>query len=180
MVPAKGLTWSIPKDNYPCVAIGDIRWGDYEVSSDALLEGKGTVALWARVNFFRDHGMAGYYLRVDQEGKWELGVAKNRHRGEMFYTEKSLANGVFSGFKPEAWHNLSLAAEGDLLRASIDGKPVAEVKDGTHTVGAVGYSTWAEGIQKDHEDMKKAMVIGTKYGQARYDNLNVRPLPIYQ
>jgi galactosylceramidase len=177
MVPAKGLTWSIPKDNYPCVAIGDIRWGDYEVSSDALLEGKGTVALWARVNFFRDHGMAGYYLRVDQEGKWELGVAKNRHRGEMFYTEKSLANGVFSGFKPEAWHNLSLAAEGDLLRASIDGKPVAEVKDGTHTVGAVGYSTWAEGIQKDHEDMKKAMVIGTKYGQARYDNLNVRPLP---
>jgi galactosylceramidase len=176
VVPAKGLTWSIPKDNYPCVAIGDIRWGDYEVSADAMLEGEGTIALWARVGFFRDHGMAGYYLRVDQGGKWEFGVSKNRHRQEKFYSEKSLATGELTDFKPDAWHNLLIVAEGDQLRASIDGKLVAEVKDNTHPTGAVGFSTWAEGIQKDSEDMKKAMVIGTKYGHARYDNLKVRPL----
>jgi galactosylceramidase len=176
MVPAKGLTWAIPKDNYPCVVIGDVRWGDYEVSSDALLEGQGNVALWARVNAFRDHGLAGYYLRVDQAGKWELGVANNRRGKNKFYTEKALATGHLAAFTPDAWHKLALRVEGSLLRASVDGKQVVEIKNGTYAAGAVGYSTWAEGIQKDHEDMKKAMVIGTKYGQARYDNLLVRPV----
>ena len=177
-VPAKGLTWSIPKDNYPCVAIGDVRWNDYEVSSDAHLEGsKGDMALWARVSSFRDHGMAGYYLRVDQEGKWELGVAKNRYGPNNFYTEKPLANGHLPQFKADAWHKLALLADGSQLRGSIDGAVVAEVQDGTWAAGAVGYSTWAEGIQKDYEDMKSAMVIGLKYGQARFDNLLVRPVP---
>ena len=177
MVPAKGLTWSIPKDNFPCVVIGDIRWRDYEVSSDARLEGNGTVALWARVNAFRDHGHAGYYLRVDQDGKWELGVSNNRHGANRFYTEKTLSSGQLANFKPEAWHKLAILADGNLLRGSIDGVQITEVKDNTYINGAIGYSTWAEGIQKDYEDMKTAMVIGTKYGQARYDNLLVRPVP---
>jgi hypothetical protein len=176
VVPAKGLTWSIPKDNYPCVALGDIRWSDYEVSTDALLEGKGTIALWARVDAFRDHGMAGYYLRVDPDGKWELGVSNNRRGRNRFYTEKPLANGQVEGFLAEAWHKLSIRAQGRQLKASLDGKPLAEMTDGTYAKGAVGYSTWAEGIQKDGEDMKKAMVIGTPYGHARFDNLLVRPL----
>jgi galactosylceramidase len=175
VVPAKGLTWSIPKDNYPCVALGDIRWGDYEVSSDALLEGKGTIALWARVDAFRDHGIAGYYLRVDQDGKWELGVSNNRRGRNRFYTEKSLANGQVGGFRAEAWHKLAIRAQGSQLKASLDGKPLADVTDSTYAKGAVGYSTWAEGIQKDAEDMKKAMVIGTPYGHARFDNLIVQP-----
>lgn len=176
MVPAKGLTWAIPKDNYPCTVIGDVHWRDYEVSSDVYLEGEGDVALWARVNSFRDHGLAGYYLRVDHDGQWELGVANNRRGNHKFYTEKALANGQFATFRPNAWHKLLLSVEGDSLRASIDGEQVAELKDGTYRAGAVGYSTWAEGIQKDYEDMKKAMIIGTKYGQARYDNLLVRPV----
>ena len=176
MVPAKGLTWAIPKDNFPCAVIGDVRWSNYEVSSDACLEGEGTVALWARVNAFRDHGLAGYYLRVDQDGKWELGLANNRRGKNQFYTEKPLSTGQLVGFKPQAWHKLAILADGNLLRGSIDGKPVAEVKDTTYAAGAIGYSTWAEGIQKDYEDMKAAMVIGTKYGQARYDNLMVRPV----
>jgi len=176
MVPAKGLTWSIPKDNYPSVAIGDIRWSDYEVSSDACLEGPGTVALWARVEFFRDHGMAGYYLRVDQEGKWELGVARNKHKGTVFYTEKTLAMGKLADFKPEAWHKLAIRSEGDRLMARVDGEQVVDVTDKTYATGAVGYSTWAEAIQKDFEDVKASSVIGTKYGHARYDNLSVHPI----
>jgi galactosylceramidase len=176
VVPAKGLTWSFPRDNYPSVALGDIRWSDYEVTSDAFLEGAGTAALWARVEFFRDHGMAGYYLRYDHEGKWELGVANNRHMGNRLYTEKTLASGQLAGFKPQAWHKLTICAEGTQLRASIDGKQVAEVNDGKYENGAVGYSTWAENIQKDFEDMKAASVVGTKYGHARFDNLMVRPL----
>lgn len=176
MVPAKGLTWSIPKDNFPCVALGDIRWADYEVSSDAILEGEGTMALWARVEFFRDHGMAGYYLRVDQDGKWDLGVGNNRRGGLRYYTEKTLAEGQLTGFDPAVWHKLKIRANGSQLQASIDGVQVAEVNDSTYARGAVGYSTWAEGIQKDHEDMKKAMVIGTKYGQARFNNLEVIPV----
>ena len=177
MVPAKGLTWSIPKDNYPCVAIGDIRWSDYEVSSDARLEGHGTVALWARVARFRDHGMAGYYLRVDQEGNWELGVAQNRHGANNFYTEKALATGRVADFKADTWHKLTLLVDGNRLQGSIDGQALAAVQDSLFAAGAVGYSTWAEGIQKDFEDMKRAMVIGQKYGHARYDNLLVRAVP---
>ena len=177
MVPAKGLTWSIPKDNYPCVAIGDVRWSDYEVSSDARLEGKGWIALWARVARFRDHGMAGYYLRVDQDGNWELGVAQNRHGPVNFYTEKTLATGRIAGFNPDAWHKLAILADGNRLQGSIDGKGVAEARDNLFVAGAVGYSTWAAGIQKDYEDRKAAMVIGTPYGRARYDNLLVRAVP---
>ena len=176
-VPAKGLTWAIPKDNYPCVVIGDVRWNDYEVSSDARLEGKGWIALWARVARFRDHGLAGYYLRVDQEGKWEIGVAQNRHGPNNFYTEKALATGQLKDFNAEAWHKLTLLADGDRLKGSIDGITLAEVRDSLFSAGAVGYSTWAEGIQRDFEDMKSAMVIGQKYGQARYDNLLVRAVP---
>jgi len=177
MVPAKGLTWAIPKDNYPCTVIGDVRWRDYEVSSDVLLEGKGDVALWARVKAFRDHGLAGYYLRLDESGKWELGVADNRHGKLKFYTEKSLASGQLPNFKAGAWHKLAIRVDGDSLKASINGQQLAELNDNTHETGAVGYSVWAEGIQKDHEDMKKAMTIGTEYGLARYDNLSVTPIP---
>ena len=176
-VPAKGLTWAIPKDNYPCVVIGDVRWNDYEVSSDARLEGGGDMALWARVTSFRDHGLAGYYLRVDHKGQWELGAAMNRYGPNNFYTEWRLAGGILAQFKADAWHKLALLADGDQLKASIDGVQVADVKDGKWSNGAVGYSTWAEGIQKDYEDMKSAMVIGLKYGQARFDNLLVRPVP---
>jgi galactosylceramidase len=176
MVPAKGLTWSFPRDNYPSVALGDIRWSDYEVTADSLLEGEGTAALWARVEFFRDHGMAGYYLRYDHQGKWELGAANNRHMGNRLYTEKTLASGQLDNFKPEAWHKLTIRAEGNQLRASIDGKQIAEVKDDKYENGAVGFSTWAENTQKDFEDMKAASVVGTKYGHARFDNLTIRPL----
>lgn len=176
-VPAKGLTWSIPKDNYPSVAIGDIRWSDYEVTSDAFLEGAGTAALWARVEYFRDHGMAGYYLRYDQDGKWELGVANCRHGANTLYTENALASGQLANFKPETWHQLKIRVDGTQLRASIDGERVAEINDGKYRKGAVGYSTWAENVQKGFENMKAASVIGTKYGHARYDNLQVRPVP---
>lgn len=176
MVPSKGLTWSFPRDNYPSVAFGDIRWSDYEVSSDALLEGAGTAALWARTEFFRDHGVAGYFLRYDQSGKWELGVANNRHMGNTLYTEKTLASGQLAGFKPETWHALAIRAEGSQLRASIDGKQVAEVQDNQYANGAVAYSTWAESIQSGFEDMQAASVVGTRYGHARFDNLRIRPL----
>jgi galactosylceramidase len=176
MVPAKGLTWAFPRDNYPCVAIGDIRWEDYEVSSDAFLEGAGFAALWGRVEFFRDHGMAGYYLRYDQDGKWEFGVANNRHMGNRIYTERTLASGRLTDFKPQVWHSLAIRAQGTQLRASIDGKQVCEVSDDKFKKGAVGYSTWAENIQKDFEDMTAASVIGTRYGHARFDNLVVKPL----
>ena len=154
-----------------------MRWGDYEVSSDAFLEGQGHVALWTRVNAFRDHGMAGYYLRVDQDGRWELGVANTRRNSNNFYTEKSLATGQLAGFKADAWHKLAVRADGNQLQASIDGNVLVNLRDNTYACGAVGYSTWAEGIQKDYEDMHKAMVIGMKYGQARYDNLLVRAVP---
>ncbi len=176
-VPAKGLTWAIPKDNYPCVVIGDIRWSDYEVSTDAKLEGTGTMAVWSRVARFRDHGLAGYYLRIDHEGKWDLGVAQNRHGPNNFYTEKAFAKGALTGFKADAWHRLAILADGSRLRASIDNNEVADVIDTMFAAGAVGYSTGAEGIQRDYEDMKKAMVIGLAYDQARFDNLLVRSVP---
>ena len=178
VVPAKGLTWSIPKDNYPCVAIGDNRWSDYEVTSDALLEGKGTVALWGRVKSFHDHGMSGYYLRVDQDGKWDLGYGVSRSgTSRLIYSEKMLATGQLADFKPDKWHKLAILADGNQLRGSVDGKPVSELKDNTYSNGAVGFSTWADGIQRDYSDMKSGMIIGTKYGHARYDNLQVRPVP---
>lgn len=177
VVPAKGLTWSIPKDNYPCVAIGDVRWSDYEVSSESCLEGRGTAALWARIEFFRDHGMAGYFLRYDQDGKWEFGVARNRHGSEKFYSEKTLASGHLSGFNSQAWHKMAISVDGAKLCPMIDGQKLAELSDNTYSCGAVGYSTWAEGIQNGYEDMKAGMVIGTPYGHARFDNLLVRPIP---
>ena len=178
-VPAKGLTWAIPKDNYPCVAIGDVRWSDYEVSTQARLEGdKGDMALWARVKSFRDHGLGGYTLRVNAAGHWELGCSRTSGGPKAdTYSEKTLAQGQIPDFKSDAWHTLAILVDGNRIKGSIDGLPVADIQDTTYAAGAVGYSTWAEGIQKDFFDMKAAMVIGLKYGQARFDNLLVRAVP---
>jgi hypothetical protein len=177
MVPAKGLTWSIPKDNYPCATIGDIRWSDYEVCSRVRLEGEGNVALLARVCRFRDHGMAGYFLRVDHRGQWELGVANNCHGPNNFYTEKILASGTIP-FAAEAWHDLTISADGNLIRAAVDGRQAAELRDNTYANGAVGYSTWAEAIQKDHEDIEAAKAIDGDCTTFWHSEFNAKaPLP---
>jgi O-glycosyl hydrolase len=122
----------------PATLIGDPTWwGDYQVSTDAMLDQPGYVELLGRVEAYQPDVIAGYHFRIASNGQWRLysqGV-----RG----TNTRLASGTTS-FGVGKWHRLSLRFEGSHIVASIDGRSLAKVTDTRHTTGQVGFmvSPW--------------------------------------
>jgi hypothetical protein len=133
----------------PFTFLGSADWSDYEISVDALIEAAGNVALVGRIDSAacvddpKVRWASGYVLTVRQDGSWEL----NNSRFKVAVLK--LASGKVS-FQLGGWHHLSLAFKGAAIRASIDGAPVANVTDTTHTKGMGG--------------------IGTGWNKAQFDN----------
>ncbi|HYG25077.1 MAG TPA: discoidin domain-containing protein [Verrucomicrobiae bacterium] len=122
----------------PTTIVGDPRWwGDYEVSADALLEGKGSLALLGRVES-QQHSAAGYHLQFADSGEWKL--LSQDIRG----VDTILASGTNNSFGVNKWHRLALRFEGATITATLDGAVMARVKDDSHTMGQVGFrvSPW--------------------------------------
>ncbi|MFD1716715.1 discoidin domain-containing protein [Georgenia deserti] len=135
--------WSMP----PTTIVGDPRWwGDYEVSVRALLEEPGYVALLGRVES-QQHAVGGYQLRVHDSGEWLLlsqDVAGN---------ESLLDSGHGVAVGCHQWFSLSLRFLHDLVTVTVNGDPIAEVRDDRHTVGQVGLraSPWVNAQFDDLE-----------------------------
>ena len=137
----------------PFTFLGSADWSDYEVSTDALIEERGSVTLVGRIDsadVFEDNKarwVSGYVLSVQQDGTWELDSTKF----------KTPTNKLASGKVPvqlKTWHHLALAFKGTAIRASIDGALVANVTDTSHTKGMVG--------------------IGTAWNTAQFDNFSIK------
>ncbi len=84
---------------------------------------------------------AGYCFRLFGDGRWELTTAR-----------KVLAQGTTSA-PGTGWHKLSLRCAGDRIVASLDGKPIADVRDSTYPRGLVGFVS--------------------RFHPARFDNLQI-------
>jgi hypothetical protein len=122
----------------PTTLVGDpLWWGDYEVSVDALLEKSGYVELLGRVES-QQHNVAGYHFQVSDTGAWRLTSE------DVAGAERVLGSGQTSQLGIGRWHRLGLRFVGDEITPSLDGVPLASVRDGAHTTGQVGLrvSAW--------------------------------------
>jgi O-glycosyl hydrolase len=134
-VTQQGICWR-PYD-YPQTIVGDIGWKDYRVSIDYFLPGTGSAKLWARAQGFDwgDRPYTGYGIELDHLGNWTLRAG-----------EKMLASGKSSAGSG-AWHYLALSMKGELLAATLDGKRLAAVNDGSIKNGLVALGTgWNQAL----------------------------------
>jgi len=135
----------------PVSVVGDPRWwGDYRVSTDAMLEQAGSVYLIGRVENYDGASVSGYHLKVSDTGAWT--VFTEDQQGN----DATLAEGTTKPIGVGSWHDLALSFHGSRISAFVDGSKVTEITDTSHTTGQVGIGTSA-------------------YQNAQFDNLNIAP-----
>ena len=80
----------------------------------------------------------GYQFDLRGNGSWQL------LQNVSDAVAKVLASGNVTGIAPNAWHTISLAANGTQLTASVDGTAVAQVTSSAYSAGLAGIeSNWA-------------------------------------
>jgi hypothetical protein len=115
----------------PTTILGDPEWwGDYQVTTDVLLEGCGFVELIGRVESQMRH-VSGYHFQVSAKNGWTL------YTEDMEGKCTTLDSGLTS-LRIGAWHQLELIFVKDQITASIDGRVVTTVRDDSHTTGQIG------------------------------------------
>jgi O-glycosyl hydrolase len=152
-VTIKPIEWRYVTRTNPLTVIGDPTWsGDYAVSVDAYLGRAPHVDLIGRADGVQLGlgGQPGYRLRLAADGTWTL-IEQAPDR-----VETALASGRLDTFDPTRWYRLGLSFKGTRIRASINGKLLAEVRDSRHNRGQVG------------------LMVGD-WTTAQFDNLAIRP-----
>ncbi len=149
VITQKPIPWG-PLPN-PFTLTGDSSWTDYRISADVLPITATSVAIMGRIDsgdVFRDDKAlwpSGYILQVRKDGAWSLVSASYK------MPVRNLASGTVHA--SSGWDQLALAFHGDQITAIVSGKQVASVRDSTHKTGM--------------------FAIGTDWGRAQFDNLNV-------
>ena len=128
IVTEKGIEWPFHLNPSPESFLGDPTWQDYEVGIDALIEREGFVSLFGRVGKVPQNANPpeAYWLKVDQDGWWELGTASI-----------PLASGRVP-FSAGTWHRLGLRFQGDQITVLFDGRQAGALRDRTYLAGMVG------------------------------------------
>jgi hypothetical protein len=149
VITQKPIPWG-PLPN-PFTLTGDSSWTDYRITANVLPITATLVAIMGRIDsadVFRD-GKAlwpsGYILQVGKDGEWSL-VSTSYN-----VPVRKLASGTVRG--RSGWDELALAFHGDQITAMISGQQVASVHDSTHKRGM--------------------FAVGTDWGRAQFDNLNI-------
>lgn len=130
VVRTKGIEWPFHLNPWPETFLGETNWVNYEVRVDTLLEPReGFVSLFGRVGTIPQKAEPpnAYWLKVDQAGCWELGVAK-----------AVLASG-HSDFRGGRWQNLGLKFAGEQITVLINHRPVGQLSDTNYPAGMVGF-----------------------------------------
>ena len=135
MLESSGIEWC--PNPFPQSFCGDVRWEDYAISSDVLVEKAGFVSLFGRITGagWSADPPQGYGLKVSDTGNWELLAALTR-----------LAGGKVP-FAADSWHQLTLSFLEDKVTARIDGAVVAEIKDEQFDHGIAGIGCGWHGAQ---------------------------------
>jgi O-glycosyl hydrolase len=150
MAPVKPIEWQGDSDAY--ALLGDTAWSNYTVTSDVDIRQAGTVELFGRANT-QDRpqsDQAAYLLRASNTGAWS--IDKSTTTGTIM----TLASGSVSALGTGSWHTLSLAMQGSVISASIDGTRVGSVTDSSYQTGLAGIGV-------------------TGYQTDQFDNLSITP-----
>lgn len=174
------ISWA--PDWNPYTILGDSAWHDYEVSADVYVKPGDVAAVMGRIcDVGYGYGIIpkGYMLQIDDKGGCQLVVVRGKvdkkklvgdleqqayilaHGDNSVGGEKTLANVKIKKFAPKKWHNLRLRFEGNVIKAYVDGRLVAQVSDSLYSHGMAG--VFARQFEKR---------TSTPY----YDNLKVKGL----
>lgn len=119
------------------LSAGSSAWTDYTLTAQIKpASGSGlfgTYNLMGRYQGVNDH----YSLILKNGDEWWLGYKQSG-------VWNTLAAGTFS-YQASQWYTLSLTFSGSKITASINGKVLASVSDGTFSHGAIGWNTNASG-----------------------------------
>jgi hypothetical protein len=125
--------------------VGDTLWTDYSVSCDVLFAEKYSYAtLFSRATeMHRSHKLPeAYQLILHSSGKWELMAGA-----------KKLVSGLV--ILPESgWDTLVLETKKERIKATINGKLVADITDTTYTHGMAGVGSSFNLIDFDNFSIK--------------------------
>jgi hypothetical protein len=150
MAPVKPIEWQDDSDAFALV--GDPTWTDYQVQIDAELAAPGTLELIGRAgtqNRPQSH-QQGYSFQISDTGAWT--IFKSDADGNRTELSRSSTTPLGTG----RWHRLGLSFSGPTITASVDGKDVGVVSDGSYTAGQVGFGL-------------------TSYATDQFDALSIRP-----
>ena len=151
-ITEKPIAWMPLPDPYTLA--GNANRADYAVAADVRYLSDAAAMLMGRIDSadaFADQtarAPSGYVLRVKPDGAWEL-VTTAMNKPEL-----TLASGSVVLDRAQ-WHHVELAFAGSRITASIDGKEIAEVRDGSHTNGM--------------------FALGSNWDRVQFDNLAVTP-----
>jgi galactosylceramidase len=135
VITQKPIPWGPIPD--PWTLAGDVHWTDYTERTDFRVPANGIATLIGRIDsadvFADDKARypSGYVLRVQSDGHWTLLATAYKK------DEKQLAAGDIA-LDSSRWHSMQMSFHGSTIRASIDGKAVADVQDQSHTHGMIG------------------------------------------
>ena len=153
VITVKPIPWGPLPD--PFTLAGDVKWSDYRIAVDFLLNGDGPVTLMGRIDsadVFQDgkaRWPSGYVLRIEPGGKWALSTA----------AYKAATRELASGAVPPARGTMAprRACFQRRLRypLSVNGKTLAKTTDASHAHGM--------------------FALGTGWNRAQFDNLSITP-----
>ena len=118
----------------PLFVTGDPEWRDYrvEVSIKPLSLDK-EAGIVFRYRTSRHH----YRLALEQGSRIRLAERLPFDREFRVSAWREVASAPFV-YDTRSWHRLEVSAEGDRIRAAVDGRPLIDVRDGELTSGIAG------------------------------------------
>ena len=152
LITERPIPWGPLPD--PWTLAGNAASTDYQIDADVRIDGPGSAMIIGRIDsadVFRSHEArlpSGYTFRLHSNGDWELLSSTYRQ------VTRTLAQGKIAPPQGQ-WHHLQLRLAGRQIVASLNGKPLAQVEDSSHTHGMFG--------------------IGSEWNRAQFDNLAVTP-----
>jgi Glycosyl hydrolase family 59/Domain of Unknown Function (DUF1080) len=152
VITLKPIPWGPLPD--PFTLAGDVKWSDYRIAADILLNGNGPVTLMGRIDsadVFKDDKArwpSGYVLSIEPGGKWTLTTSAYKS------ATRELATGSVR-LSAGKWHHAELAFKANQISVSLDGKTIANITDTSHPHGM--------------------FAVGTGWNRAQFDNLSVIP-----
>jgi hypothetical protein len=152
VITLKPIPWGPLPD--PFTLAGDVKWSDYRIAADILLNGNGPVTLMGRIDsadVFKDDKArwpSGYVLSIEPGGKWTLTTSAYKS------ATRELATGSVR-LSAGKWHHAELAFKANQISVSLDGKTIAKITDTSHPQGM--------------------FAVGTGWNRAQFDNLSVIP-----
>lgn len=148
MVTQKPIAWHRLLPN-PFTLLGSVKWKNYSVKTDAMLEQPGEVALLGRIdsaNSFKGRTQpwpSCYVLLATTGGGWKL--LDSQYKAPTV----TLASGKLA-FPLKKWDRLELKFKGSNIQALINGKRVASVKNTAHSEGMAGVGSGWHKVEFDH------------------------------